>query len=260
MLALLLGASLLLLQADKPVPPAAEDVARVCAELEQALRSGEQKGLETALTAAQRVSHADVVKPVLKALDDERPPVRLAAVQALRWIRVPESLAALHRLARDKKRLREPDLGAAILRAIGQHADPSSVAILAREPFEPQRSDCVKARLYSLGRIRTKAALEALMAMVGTLPQGNHPRPIAPYMKEARLALAVLTGVDQGEAPEPWEAWWREQRRDLELAKEPPALPRELADQWASYWGLARMDGRGDRREDRGQDRMRRRG
>ena len=259
MLALLLCAPLLCAQAEgeKPAPPAAEEVARVRDELEAALRSREQKALETALTAAQEVAHADIVKQVLRALEDERPPVRLAAVQALRWIRIPESLAALHKLARDKKRLKEPELGAAILRAIGQHADASSVAILAREPFEPQRGDCISARIYSLGRIRTRESLEALFAMLGTLPQGNHPRPIAAHMKEARLALAILTGVDQGEAPEPWEAWWREHKKGFEVAPKPPELPRELQERWAGYWGLARGYERGDRREDRGQDSLR---
>lgn len=256
MLALLLSTSLLFAQAqaEKPAPPAAEEVARVRGALDAALRSREQKALETALVAAQEVPHAEVVKLVLRALEDERPPVRLAAVQALRWIHVPESLAALHKLARDKKRMKEPELGAAILRAIGQHADPSSVAVLAREPFEPQRGDCINARIYSLGRIRTRESLETLFAMVSTTLQGNYPRPIVAHMKEARLALVLLTGVDQGEAPEPWEAWWREHKKGFEVAAEPPELPRELEELWAGYWGLMRDHARGGRREDRGQD------
>ena len=55
MLALLLCAPLLCAQAEgeKPAPPAAEEVARVRDELEAALRSREQKALETALTAAK---------------------------------------------------------------------------------------------------------------------------------------------------------------------------------------------------------------
>ncbi|MEQ1892437.1 MAG: HEAT repeat domain-containing protein [Planctomycetota bacterium] len=257
MLALLLYAPLFFCpQAgeEKPAPPPVEEVARVRGELEAALRSHEQKALEQALAAAQQVPHAEVVKQVLRALEDERPPVRLAALQALRWIRIPESLAALHGLARDKKLMRESELGAAVLRAIGQHADSSSVAILAREPFEPQRGDCIKARIYTLGRIRTRAALETLFAMVSTVPQGNHPRPIVAHMKETRLVLALLTGVDQGDSPEAWEAWWRAHKKGFELSAEPPELPREWQETWADYWGLARDYGRGGRREDRGKD------
>jgi hypothetical protein len=255
MLALLACASLLLAQAEeKPPAPTVEVVAEVRAELEAALRSGVQASLEAALARAQEVPHGDVVKQVLRALEDERVPVRIAAVQALRWIRIPDSLSALHKLAKDKKRMKEPELGAAILRAIGQHADSSSVAILAREPFEPQRGDCIKARIYALGRIRTREALEAVMAMVATIPRGNYPRPIVAHMKETRLVLALLTGVDQGEAPEPWEVWWREHRKGFVPSTEPPELPRELQSQWDGYWGLERAWGRGGRREDRGND------
>lgn len=255
MLAPLFATLLFLSQAGKPAPaaPTAAEVERVRTELQEALRSKDQKALEAALAAAQDVPHVELVKLAQKALEDERSAVRLAALQTLRWIALPEALAVLHKQARDKKRLKDPELGPAILRAIGQHADPSSVEVLAREPFDPP-GPCVKARLYSLARIRTRASLEALLAMLGTLPQGNHPRPIAAHMKDARLALAVLTGVDQGEAPEPWEAWWRDNKKDFQVAAEPPQLPRELEQQWNSYWGLARMQGRGDRREDRGQD------
>jgi len=255
MLSLVLTGLLLLqdTQEERPVPSAAE-VQRACAELEEALRAKDEKALARALEAAQAVDHADVVKRVAKALDDSRASVRLAALQALRFLDVPEALSELHRLAKDKKRLREPDLGAALLRAIGEHADPSSAALLAREPFDPPRGDCVKARIYSLARIRTREALEGLLAMVATTAQGNHPRPITPYLEDARLALVVLTGTDQGKTPERWEEWWRANRRGFELPAERPALPRELAEQWATYWGLALPAGRGERREDRGNE------
>ena len=43
-------------------------------------------------------------------------------------------------------------------------------------------------------------------------------------------------------------------RKDFEVAPEPPELPRELAERWAEYWGLARPYERGARREDRGDE------
>ena len=255
MSALLLAACLLLLppQEERKVP-SPEEVKRACAELEEALRAKDEKLLARALQAAQEVDHAEVVKRVLRTLDDERTSGRLAALQALRFLDVPEALGELHRLAKDKKRLREPDLGAALLRAIGEHADPSSVALLAREPFDPPRGDCVKARIYSLARIRTRDALEGLLAMVSTTAQGNHPRPIPPYLDDARLALVILTGTDQGKDPVRWEEWWRANRKGFALPERSPELPRELAEKWAEYWGLERPSGRGERREDRGSE------
>jgi len=254
MLPFLLAGCLLLPVHQVEEAPSSEEVQRVCAELEGALRGQDEKLVLRALEASHAVDHADVVKRIQKALDDERGAVRLAAIQALRFQAVPEALSELNRLARDKKRLREPDLGAALLRALGEHADPSSVTLLARDPFDPPRGDCVKARIYSLARIRTRPALEGLLAMVATTAQGNHPRPITPYLDDMRLALVVLTGTDQGKAPERWEEWWRANRKGFEVAQERPELPRELARQWAEYWGLALPYERGARREDRGDE------
>lgn len=258
--ALFFAACLLLLPAqEERKAPSPEDVKRACVELEDALRGKDEKALARALQAAQDVDHAEVVKRVTKALADERASVRLAALQALRFLDVPEALSELHRLAKDKKRLREPDLGAALLRAIGEHADPGSVTLLAREPFDPPRGDCVKARIYSLARIRTRESLEGLLAMVATTAQGNYPRPITPYLDDARLALVILTGTDQGKDPARWEDWWRANRKDHVLPERMPELPRELAEQWAEYWGLGRPSGRGERREDRGNEQRTRR-
>jgi hypothetical protein len=224
MLSLLLYGALLLPQAE-PVPrPAAPDpaaVARAESEIEQALRSGDAKIIAVALEAAQSVPHPAVVRKVVRAAADERLEVRLAAVQALRWLDHPSAVEALHRLGRERKVMKAPEVAAAVLRAIGQHADPTSVAILAREPFEPETIPCLRARILGLARIRTLASLEALM-------------------DDARIALMLLTGVDQGRSPELWERWWRDNRKTFAIPTAMPLLPRELRDQWNGYWGLPR--------------------
>jgi hypothetical protein len=112
---------------------------------------------------------------------------------------------------------------------------------------------CVRARLFGLARIRTLAALEALLGILATTGAGGQRR-LQARMGDARLALMVLTGVDQGRSHELWEAWWRDHRKTFRIPSEVPALPPELRAQWEAFWGLQRTYEREPRREDRGRD------
>jgi hypothetical protein len=234
-------------------PPAAR-VTEVRAALDDAVRSGDAAGIVSALAIAQDVPHRDVVADVLAVLDDEREEVRLAALQSLRWLAHPDALAALERLAKDGKRMRSPPFAAAVLRGLGQHADPGSVALLARTPFEPPDHACVSARVLALGRIRSLESLEALMGMLGATHGVRGERRLQGHMQDVRTSLLLLTGLDHGSAPEAWERWWRDNRRTFRVPAEPPLLPKELHQRWNAYWGLSRVNAREPRREDRGQD------
>src|SRR5262245_20694903 len=135
MLSLLLSAVLLFAPqqgGERASGPSAEDVARVTAGLDEAFRANDVKRLQVALEAAQSVPHADVVRKVVHGLEDERADVVLATLQALRWLDHPDALQALHRAAKERKLMRVPEQAAALLRAVAQHADPSSIALLAR--------------------------------------------------------------------------------------------------------------------------------
>src|SRR5262249_15132411 len=154
----LLAVCALLLQgsgeAAKPAPTA-EEVARAEATLDQAYRAGDAAGIAAALESARVVAHPTVVKKVLEGLADERREVQLDVLQTLRWMDHRDALEALHRLAKERKWMKVPELAAAILRGIGQHADPTSVAVLAREPFEPEDFACWRARIFGMARIHT---------------------------------------------------------------------------------------------------------
>jgi hypothetical protein len=236
----------------RPTGPSAEAVARATAGLDAALRARGVPGIVAALESAQSVPDAGVVRRVRTCLSDEREEVVLAAVQALRWLAHPDALGALHELAKERKHMRTPARAAAILRAIAQHGHASSVAVLARDPFEPEDAACVRARLLGLAHIRTPQALEALFGIVATTSPSGRERRIAPYMSDARLALVVLTGVDQGALPETWERWWQKNRKTFELPAEPPLLPKIERDAWDQFFGLPRDYERDRRREDRG--------
>ena len=238
-------------RADKS--PSAEEVARVVASLGEAFTSGEVRSIEQALESARTVPNADVVRAVARGLDDDRAEVKLATLQALRWLDHPDALEALHRAAKDRKLMKEPELALGVLRGIGQHAQPGSIAVLARDPFQPADPMCVRARLFGLARIRTLEALEAVLGILATVGNGGE-RLVQGRMGDARIALMLLTGVDQGRSPELWEGWWRENKKTFRMPSELPALPKELRPDWEVFWGQRQRGERETRREDRGQD------
>jgi len=255
MLATLLALCLFATQEGTAEKPAlrAEDVARVAASLDEAFDSCEVKGIQLALEAARAVPHADVVRGVVRGLGDERAEVKLATLQALRWLDHPDALEALHRAAKERRLMKEPELALAVLRGIGQHAQPRSIAVLAHDPFQPGDTMCVRARLFGLARIRTSEGLEAVLGILAAVgPAGQ--RLIHGRMGDARLALIILTGVDQGHSPDLWEARWRENKKPFRIPTAVPDLPKELRSDWDAFWGLRRMGERETRREDRGQD------
>lgn len=258
MIAFLLTLALLAPQAGEKAKPAgkapsAEEVARAESALESAFRSGDVRGIEAALEASQAVPHPSVVKRIERGLADERREVRLAVLQALRWIDQTEAVQALHRAAKQRELMKDPELAGAILRGIGQHADPSSIEVLARDPFEPNDHACRRARIFGLARIRTVAALEALLGLLAITNNGPlAERRIQAQMDDMRIGLVVLTGVDQGLSPELWEAWWRKNKKGFVPPEEFPTLAKEMRQQWDGFWGLPRIYERETRREDRG--------
>lgn len=241
-------------QAKKAVP-SAEEVASAQLTLDEAFRSGELKSIQAALEAAQTVPHPAVVRGMLRGLGDERAEVKLGVLQALRWLDHRDALEALHRAAKNRELMKPPELALAVLRGIGQHAQPSSIAVLAHDPFQPEDSGCLRARIFGLARIRTRDALEALFDILATTVGGAGQRRIqGRVLEDVRLALMLLTGLDQGLSPELWEQWWRENRKTFQIPRETPLLAKELRREWDAFWGLPTVYEREGRREDRGQD------
>lgn len=253
MLTALVSSWLFAFQAGNPPPPPAEEVARIEASLTEARRKGDVSRIKDALEATREVPHPAVVRAVSTFLEDEREDVQLAALQALRWLDQPEALEALQRAAKERKLMKVPALALGVLRGLGQHADASSIPVLASNPFEPMDPGCLRARIFGLARIRRIEALEALFGILAPVGNGGQRR-IQSRMEDMRLGLTILTGVDQGASPELWESWWRDNKKTFRVPDEMPALPKELRREWDAYWGQMRMYGRGDRREDRGQD------
>jgi hypothetical protein len=162
-----------------------------------------------------------------------------------------DALKALHEAARNKDLMKDVQLAAPVLKAIGQHADPRSVEVLADDPFDTSDHAAIQARILGLGNIRAKESIEELLHLMTLTHPGGMHRRLGGFMDEFRLGLVVLTGVDQGLSPELWERWWRENKKTFAVPAELPSLPKPMRTRWENYWGIQRRD-RGERREDRG--------
>ena len=234
--------------------PAPERVEATLADLDAALKGGEAEVLQRALERAQEVPHRDVVKRVQQALKDPRREVKDSAISSLRYLDHPDALAALHKLAKNRRVMRDPEYAGDVLRAIGQHGHPSSIRILAADPTQTPYHAATRARILGLGNIRTTESVDALIDLMGTSTRRRlgDERRYAAFAQDFRLSLIVLTGKDHGDSPELWEQWWRKSKKDFVISAEETPLPKTLRPRWDAYWGRRAYYEREKRREERG--------
>jgi len=248
-----LGLALLTLCAapQDPDVPSADTVKATVEAVEEALAKGTPEDRIEALANASSVPDAAVAKAVAKALRNKEASVQTAALQSLRFMRHPEALAALHSCYKSNKSLAKDEaLSGVLLKAIGQHADPSSIKVLADSPFSTVNNGAIRARLLGLGNIRDKQSVEELMALMKKVSR----RKIEPFMGEFRLAMLRLTGHDEGRSVDLWMKWWNNNKRELEVAKVAPKMPRRDQENWDDYWGNDTRQERSRKRGDRGGD------
>ena len=238
-------------QAEQKSPPSAEQVTEAVDALEQAFKKGESPERIAAVEAGTGVLDAKVIDWIAKGLTDRDPEVQKAALESLRFMAHPAALDALHKsYKRNKKLLEHEELGAALLRAIGQHGSEKSIDVLSDSFFKPLNHKAIQARILGLGNIRANESVEELMAMMAKV--GRHKA--RPYMGEFRLALLRLTGSDNGKSVDLWVSWWNKAKRELEVSPQAPLLPKADQKRWDSYWGNPKKYEREQRRGDRGED------
>jgi HEAT repeats len=231
--------------------PDPKRVDEAVADLERAFEEGGAPERVAAMQRQAGVADARVVAWIGRGLRDREVEVRRGAIEALRFTAHPDALAALEELYRKDRGLRkDAETLTALLRAVGQHRSPSSIALLSEDVWGVEDHGVVQAHLFGLGHIRDPRSVEALM---GAMKSAGRTE-IQPFMEDFRLALMVLTGVDQGPSQDLWIRWWNDNKRDLVVAEEEPALPKMLAQRWAYYWGRGRLDERPRKRGDRGND------
>jgi hypothetical protein len=232
----------------QPAPPTPEVIEQTLGALKAAFGGKELPPKLEAVEAARDVLDQKVIQALAKGMKQELE-VRQAVLEALRRMDHPEALKELHDVyKRDKEIEKDDELFPALLKAIGQHASPGSIAVLSDNPFKAKGSQALEARILGLGRIRDARSVEALFAMMQLVGRGN----ISARMPDFRLALMALTGVDKGLSRDAWIAWWNDNKKKFEVPKEMPVLPEKMQRRWDYYWGDPHEEGRGKKREERG--------
>ncbi len=235
-----------------PEPPDEEQVRQAVAELKAAFG----KDGDTAARLDALASTADVLDPKViafhaNAVRHRDVEVRRAALGYLGTMQHPEALDSLHGIYKRDRALRKDGESLAILiRSIGMHAHVDSIPLLADSALSEREFQVSRARIYSLGNVRDERSVERLMAMM--TQAGRHRTQ--PHMENIRVAMMVLTGVDQGTSQDAWLAWWNDNKKTYEVSLEPPKLPRSIQTRWNEYWGLRRPVERRTKRTERGGD------
>lgn len=232
-------------------PPTTEQVEATVADLKEAFAKGEVEERIEAVAKASSVPDKEVAKWVARGLSDSDETVVVAAIESLRFMDHPAALDQLHgTYKRDRKLRSHETLAGALLRAIGQHGDPSSIPVLADAPFSTINNPAIRARILGLGNIRDEQSVEELMGLMKKVSRHE----LQPFMGEFRLALMRLTGHDEGKSVDLWMKWWNNNKRTFEVAEQPPKLPRVEQVRWDDYWGNEMPRQRSKKRGDRGDD------
>jgi hypothetical protein len=193
------------------------------------------------------INSPEVVHALAKGLRSKDEGVKIETIAALGWNQSPEALKQLHRLYRREGKLlaKQEDAYAALFKAIGRHGDKSSLTVLADSPFKGLTPQVAEARILGIANIRERDSIEALMKGMRLTTEetgGRRPRSVETRsrgMRFFRPALCVLTGVDNGESDEQWQAWWRDVKKKFRVAeKRPASAPSDVKRYWAAYWDI----------------------
>ena len=217
--------------------PDAKRVEAAVEEINAAFKDG--KSSEDRIAAIRKnmeVADARVVAAIEKSFKDKDVVVQAAGMDALGRMPNPEALEGLHRLFKaEKQRLKDDDkLLPLLLKSIGRHGSEKSIDILSDDPFLQRTFPALQARVYSLGNIRSKKSVEALMDMMNKAGT----RQVNDYMNLFRQSLVRLTGADQGPDSALWTKWWQDNKSKFEVSKEVPKVPEIAEKAWNEYWGV----------------------
>ena len=227
-----------------------ESVKAALAELRTALARGKSEERIAALGKAANTKDAGVVEAIAKALGDEDPKVKGAAIEALRGLQRKEALAALvGAFERDKKLAKDAELAARLVKAIGSYGDAAAVEKLAAAGIDGAHG-VVEARILSIANVRSVRSVELLVE----LARGAADDKVGAHAETIRLALARLVGEDLGTARQRWLGFWSEQRKTLEVTAQAPLLPKDMQRRWDMFWGNPSDPGRARPRGERGND------
>jgi hypothetical protein len=220
----------------KPLGPSPEQIEAAVQQLKLGLGSKEVSVRLEAAKEAHKTPCEEVARTLGKyGLKDKEINVKQAVIDSLGHMRVHAALEELlDHGGRAKRELEgDPATHTLLIKSIGRHGADKSIPYLTKDLFSAKDRQVVQARILSLGRVRSVEAVEALIAMSR---KAGGRRGNSRHDADLRLALCVLTGVDNGKRSAGWNVWWNDNKKTLEISKEPADLPRSLAKQWERYW------------------------
>jgi hypothetical protein len=221
---------------DKAADP--DLVKQAVAELKQAHGHGRPKDQLAAIQKYRNLIDSKVAGSMLRGLKSKDISVKLATIEALRWMPFPETVKAMQKsLERDKLIKKDERLLVAIIRSLGQHSDPSSLALFEDGAYSAPSPGNIQARLYSIARIRTDESLSLLMEMLvrgaGAQPNGKDKNKL---QDQYDITLEVLTGETFKRDQDAWLQWWRENRKSFKVAPKNIKLSPKTEKKWSTYW------------------------
>jgi HEAT repeat protein len=226
---------------DNPTP---EQVKTALARFDDAFKAKDADLLASTIEEFGGIADDKVVHELARALRFRDKQVRTHAVIALGWVPDDDALRQLHRMYRREKDLGKTDeaLFAQLLKSIGRHGDRRSISVLSDKPLKYHTLESSRARIYGLGNIRRKEAVEELikgMQLIGSAGvrgarsfKTESPRA----MEEFNVALSVLTGFTVGTSQQLWLDWWRENKSKLKVSPTRPPVPDDIKRAWERYW------------------------
>ncbi len=222
-------------------PPQA-DVDAAIDLVESDVKDGDEIAATVSIQRLGLLLSPDAVRTLASLHRARSTAVAVAAIQALGYMPMKEAAKALNRLYQSSPKLRDDEyMLPVLLKAIGRHGDPSSLAVLTDKPLKNLTRASGTARILGVARIRDEASIEALtkaMQLGGADARRRASVVGAPrFGNEFRLALAILTGQDLGTSKQAWLDWWRDAKKTFQVAATPPRIAPELWAAWEEYWG-----------------------
>ncbi len=222
--------------------PTKDQVAAAVEDLRLAFNSKDEARIVAAVQANAPILDKRVVHEIARGARSRSHYVRLISIQTLGWTKYKAALKQLHRILRREKKLHKTDevVFAELLKAIGRHGDPSSVAVLTKSPFKGLTLASGRARILGLANIRTNESLEELVKGTqlagGSVPRSWRPMGQKRFTREFLLALRILTGLEMPGNLEMWRQWYRKNKKSFDVSAVRPAISPEEQTWWEDYW------------------------
>lgn len=213
--------------------------------LEELLESNAQELVVQHLHTARELHDLQILEAVDGLLDRKERSglIELHALETMGFLQLEQARAKLHhRATRDRRIAEDDDLSAALYKAIGRHAHVDSIELLADDLIVNGRPKTNKAKIFALGRIRDPLTVETMIAEMNKLPTPENGKSgIIAHGRDFRSALYALTGEDLGENRNPWQSWWNDNKRGLEITAVEPELTGEAGERWTKYWRVGKQ-------------------